>query len=159
MTLLIVVGHTVVIYTFLVVALSRLGRSQMAGLTPIGYMVIALLGSAVETGLYNGKGSLSAGLGSAVTILLMDYITSYVVRRWRRVCRLLVGSPIVLAHEGKAIPSHLQQVRMTEEDLRAAIRKRGYDTLDNVHLAVLEVDGAVGVIPRKSATEEAGSKE
>jgi uncharacterized membrane protein YcaP (DUF421 family) len=159
MSLLIVIAHSVVIYVFLVVALSRLGRSQMAGLTPIGYIVIALLGSSVETGLYNGKGSLAAGLASGAAILLMDHIMSRVLRRWRRACRLLVGSPIVLAHEGRAIPSHLRQVRMTEEDLKTAIRKQGYDTLDNIHLAVLEVDGAVGVTPNKSPAKAQGLNE
>jgi uncharacterized membrane protein YcaP (DUF421 family) len=150
-SLLIVIGQTVVIYLFLATALSRMGRSQMATLTPIGYLVIALLGSSVETGLYNGGGSLAAGLVSAATILLVDRITTIVVKRWPRLCRPLLGTPIVLVTHGKIIPAHLRQARVTEEDLQAAVRQRGYGSLEDIRFAVLEVNGSIGVIPRKPA--------
>jgi uncharacterized membrane protein YcaP (DUF421 family) len=146
--LLVVVGQSLAIYVFLVVALGRLGRDQMAGLTPFGYLVIALLGSAVETGLYHGSSSLAAGLVAAATLLLADHATTFLVNRWPRLRRWLCGAPVVLAHDGRVIPEHLRRVRLTEEDLRAAIRERGYEDLADVRLAVLEVDGSVGVVPK-----------
>lgn len=147
MSLLIVIGQTVAIYIFLLVALSRIGRSDIAGLTPIGYLTIALLGSAVESGLYKGSGSLLAGLTSAATLIVADQATTFLAGKWPRMRSWLAGIPIVLVHNGQIIPSHLRQARLTERDLRAAIRMRGYDNLDNIRLAVLEVDGSVGVIP------------
>ncbi len=149
MSLLIVAGQTVLIYVFLIVALSRIGRSLIAGLTPVGYMVIALLGSAVETALYRGSNWLSAGLVSAATLVAADYATSLLVNRWPLLRRWLVGGPVVLIHHGQMVPSHLRQVRLTEQDLMAAIRERGYDSIDQVRFAVLEVDGSVGVVPAK----------
>ncbi len=148
MSLLMVVGQTLVIYVFLVVALSRVGRSLMAGLTAFNYLVVALLGSAVETGLYGGSAALTAGLASAATLLLADHATSHLMSRWPRLRRLLAGGPVVLVHDGRLIPDHLRQVRLSEADVRAAVRKRGYDNLDDVRLAVLEENGDVGVVPR-----------
>lgn len=148
-SLLLVVGQTIVVYLFLIVALSRVGRSLIAGLTPVGYLIIALLGSAVETALYHGSGWLSAGLVSVATLIAADYLTSLLVNQWPPLRRWLAGGPVVLIHHGQIVPSHLRQVRLTEQDLMAAIRKRGYDSVDQVRFAVLEVDGSLGLVPAK----------
>lgn len=150
MTLLSVVGQSVVIYLFLVLALSRLGRIFMAGLTPVSYLVVALLGSAVETGLYKGSGSLAAGIVSASTILLLDHLLTRLASRWPRVRRLLAGGSIVLIHDGQLVSVHLRQVRMTEEDMKAAVRNAGYAGIPDVRLAVLESNGKVTIVPRVS---------
>jgi uncharacterized membrane protein YcaP (DUF421 family) len=147
MSLLPVVGQTLVIYLFLIVLLGRVGRSLMAGLTHFDYLIVALLGSAVETGLYCGSNALSAGLASSTTLLLADHATSFLMNRWPRLRRLLAGTSVVLVHNGQLIPAHLRQVRLTEDDVRAAIRGRGYDSLNAVYLAVIEPNGEIGVVP------------
>jgi uncharacterized membrane protein YcaP (DUF421 family) len=147
MSLLIVIGQTLAIYAFLVIILSRVGRSLMAGLTYFSYLVLALLGSAVETGLYHGSAALTAGLASAATLLLADRAVCFLMNRWPRLRRLLAGGPVVLVHDGQFIAAHLRQVLLTENDVRAAIRKRGYGDLGSVHLAVMEANGEVGVVP------------
>ncbi len=157
MALLIVVGQSLAIYVFLVVALSRVGRSLMAGLTPFEYLIVALLGSAVETGLYHGSSSLSAGLVSAATVILADRAACALMNRYPRLGRLLAGRPVVLVHNGQLVGPHLRQLRLTEQAVRAAIRRRGYDDLDDIRLAIMEANGEVGVIPkdRASRTEPA----
>ena len=157
MLLLIVAGQTAAIYMFLVVALGRLRRLALAELTPVGYLITALLGSAVETGLYHASASLSAGLVSATTLVVADRATTWLMGKCPRLRRLLVGVPVVLISDGQILGAHLHQVRMTEADLRSAIRHRGYADLKEVRLAVLEIDGSVGVIPRKrSETDKEG---
>lgn len=149
MALLIVAGQSLAIYVFLVVALSRFGRMLLAGLTPLGYLIIALLGSAVETGLYNGSSSLSAGLVSAATLVAADHGFNVLLCRWPRLRRWLAGMPVVLVYNGQIMAAHLRQVRLTEHDVRAAVRKRGYEHLHEIRLAVLEIDGSIGVVPRR----------
>lgn len=147
MFLLSVAGQTVAIYVFLVALLGRLRRTALAELTPIGYLITALLGSAVETGLYRGSSSLAAGLVSAATLMVADYLFGRLLLGWPRLRRWLVGGPLVLVSNGRVLTAHLQRARLTEEDLKAAIRQRGFANLRDIRLAVLEVNGAVGVIP------------
>jgi uncharacterized membrane protein YcaP (DUF421 family) len=40
---------------------------------------------------------------------------------------------------------------MTEESLRAALRQSGHADVKEIRLAVLEVDGSVGAVPKKRA--------
>ncbi len=146
-TYLIVAGHTLVIYLFLVLGLRRIGRRAMGQLTIIEYLIIALLGSSVETGLYAGSNSLGAGLVSAMTLLLADWALSTACRM-PAVRRFMVSEPVLLVHDGQVLAEHLRQNYMTRADLMAAIRRRGYASLDDVRFAVLEIDGSVGVVPR-----------
>jgi len=140
------VGQTLVIFVFLILALRVIGRQVMAQLTLIGYLVIALLGSAVESSLYAGSASLAAGLAAAATILVADKALSALTQRSSRLRALLIGSPIVLVHDGQVVPEHLRRSRLSYNDLMSAVRLRGYDRLDKLRYVVLEVDGSVSVI-------------
>ncbi|HET8630907.1 MAG TPA: YetF domain-containing protein [Thermomicrobiales bacterium] len=152
----VVVWHTLAIYLFLILCLSRVGRPLMAERTLPAYLVIALLGSAVETGLYDGSGSLAAGLAAAATLLVANRVLTALLPRSRRLRRLLVGAPVVLVHDGQAIPAQLRRVGLTEPDLLAALRERGYARLDEIRFAVMEVNGAIGIVPRERPGPAAG---
>ena len=144
--LLVAVGQTLVIYVFLIAALSRVGRQQLAQLTLVSYLIIALLGSAVESALYAGSSSLAAGLTSAATLLLANRGLRWLVSRSMLARRFLIGSPIVLVHDGYVIASNLRRSGLSRQDLMVAIRMHGYDSLDDVRFAVFEIDGSIGVV-------------
>lgn len=148
-TTLTAVYHTLAIYIFLIVVLGHFGRRNVSQFTVVQYLIIAMLGSAVESGLYAGSGGLAPGLASAATILIVNRALSAGVARSERLHRFIVGSPILLVRDGQIIWPHLKRSRMTEEDVMQAIRLRGYGDLDQVRFAVLEADGTVGVIPRE----------
>ena len=155
-TLPVVVWHTLAVYLFLIGVLRLIGRPVMAQLTLLGYLVVALLGSAVETALYNGSASLAAGLTAAATLLISDRAIALLLAKSAWLRGLVIGTPLVLVANGRFIPSQLRRAGLTEFDVLAAIRERGYDGLDQVRWAVLEVNGLVSVVPR-SADTAAGS--
>src|SRR3954470_20719205 len=93
--MLLAAGQSFLIYILLVVGLARIGRSLMAQSTLLDFLVIALLGSAVEMALYAGRASLEAGLASAAALLAANWGTSFVLCRAPRVRRLLLGTPVL----------------------------------------------------------------
>ncbi len=153
-----VAAQTAVIYLFLVLALSTIGRRQMLQISLIDYLIIALLGSAVETGLYLGGGSFWAGLVSLSTLLAANLALSRLRARSTGVARLFHGTPVLLVHDGRILASHLRRVRLTKEDLLAALRLHGVDELETVRFAVMEASGDVTVVPR-ARDEEAGGRQ
>ncbi len=52
----------------------------------------------------------------------------------------------MLLYCGEFLPAALRQVRVTEDEVRAAIRSAGVNSLDNVHAVVLETDGSFSVV-------------
>jgi uncharacterized membrane protein YcaP (DUF421 family) len=146
-TLVTVFLHTVIIYAFLIVAVGRFGRPALSELSPFTYVSVALLGSAVESGLYAGGGSFTAGVLSAAVLLIANRLLAEGLQRWRRFRRVLVPVPVVLVRHGEPIMPSLKRMGLTMEQLRAAIRARGYDNLHDVPVALMEVNGDVGVVP------------
>ena len=146
--ILLVVAQTFALYVFLVVALGRLGRPILAGLTPLQLLVIALLGSAVETALYRASGSMAAGLASATTLILANQALTYLVNRWPKLRCHLVGQPVLLVADGRIIDSALRRVHLSHADLEAALRHKGLEDVASVHYAVLEMNGDIGIVER-----------
>lgn len=147
--------QSVFLYLFIVLGLRWLGKPSMAQSTTFGYLVIALLGSAAESGLYAGSGSMLAGLVSLVALLAADWLLSLLLARSGRLRRAVAGQPLVLVHDGQFVPTHLRRAGLSQRDVQAAVRERGYKRVQDVRLAVLEANGEIGVIPKDARRGEA----
>ncbi len=144
-----VVWHTLVIYFFLILALTFVGRRQISRLSITELVVIMVLGSAVETAMVAGNTSLPAGLASAATLLLANWGFAGVLARSRRLRRLMMGRPLLLVYKGRLLAARLAAAGLTEEDLMEGLRKRGFGDLAQVKIAVLEIDGGISVVRKK----------
>jgi len=147
--LLTVVLSTAVLYLFLILALSLLGHRQLSDLGLTELVILMLLGSSVETAMVAGNTSLSAGIVSAATLLLSNRALSLLIRRWDWLQGVLIGRPVPLVYNGRFLVSGIRETGLSEDDVRQGMRERGYDDLDQVRLAVLEIDGGISVVPRK----------
>ena len=49
-------------------------------------------------------------------------------------------------HNGVILKKHLEKVRLTEDELLAAMREQGVDNIDKVDLAVMEADGNISIL-------------
>ncbi len=148
------VAHTLAIYLWLIVGLRLVGRRQMTQLTPMEVCIVALLGSAVETGLYAASGSMLVGLASAATLLLANHVVASLMDRFPRLRGLVLGEPIVLVRHGRLLPSQLRRAHLTRSDVLQALRSRGLGDLGAVALAILEVSGEIGVVTEEDAGPE-----
>lgn len=138
--------HTLAVYVFLVLAFRFLGQRQLGQMTAVDLAIILVLGSAVETAMVAGNTSLPAGLISAATLLVSNRLLTLALCRSRRWRHIVAGDPMLLVLRGHLLEEHLKRVGMTEADVMEALRERGVDCLDQVRMAVLELDGSVNVV-------------
>src|SRR5437016_2642775 len=87
--------QTTAIYFFLIAMLRVVGLRQLSQLTSIDLLIIVLLGSAVETSMISGDVSLPAGLISAGSLLLVNYLLTQASRRSKWVRYLICGRPML----------------------------------------------------------------
>lgn len=145
-TTLVAIVQSFVLYVLLIGALRVLGRNTMAQLSLIGFLIIALMGSAVESALYAGSGMFAPGVASVATILVTDFGLSRLMRRSQLARHFLINSPMVLVHDGQVVRDQLHRSRLTMDELMSAVRMHGLATLNDVQYVVLEVDGSIAVI-------------
>ncbi len=140
-------GQTLAIFVFLMLALRMFGRGLVSQLTVVGYLIIALLGSAVEASLYGGGGQFVAGISAATTVFLANKLSTVLANRSAKVHDLLLGTPTILVHDGQIVQEHMHQSGLTRADVMEAIRLQGHDSMDDVRYAVLEANGGISIIP------------
>src|SRR5581483_5156395 len=101
-----------------------------------------------QNALVGGDSTLVGGLVSALTLLLVNRAITAIVARVPGLEHRMIGDPVVLVSDGQPRWRVMQKQGVTREELQAAMRERGEDDLEDVRLAVLEVDGTISVIPQ-----------
>jgi len=109
--------------------------------------------------MIHGNTSLSAGLVSVSTLLVMNAALTWCFVRSKRLRHLVGGGPMLLVHDGQPVEEHLKRAGMSLDDLLEAVRGRGYAELGGIRFAVLETDGTVSVVPSSRESGEHGEAE
>lgn len=134
---------------FVVAALMRLiPKRQTGNLSPNDLIALVIVGNLAGGGILGESKALGDILLLVTVILAWDYalnMLEYYFPRFRRVAQ---DSPTLLVHNGRILSANLRQEKLTEEELRANLRKKGVLDLGRVKLAVLEVDGQVSVVEK-----------
>jgi uncharacterized membrane protein YcaP (DUF421 family) len=145
------VARAVVVYLFLLAALRLLGNRPMAQMSKFDVILLMVLANAVQNAMNAGDNSMLAGIVLAVTLLALNHFLHRVAYRSRRVERVLEGSPQVLIHNGRIVQAIADGASLSDEDIRAELRKAGVADAAGVRWAILEADGHISVIPHHHA--------
>jgi uncharacterized membrane protein YcaP (DUF421 family) len=148
LTLLVIVGRTVLLYLFVVLALRLLGTRELGERSAFDLVLIVVIGNAIQNALVAGDNTLTAGLVSAATLLLVNLGFSKLLNRFPRLEKSLSGEPVVLISDGRSQPERMRQEGVSHDELIAALREHGVLRVEDVRLAVLETDGAISVVPQ-----------
>ncbi len=150
MTLLGIVGRTAVIYLLIVLAMRLLGTRALGRMSAHDFVLVVVLANAVQNALVGGDNTLVGGLVSALVLLLLNFGLTWVLNHFPRLERHLVGEPAVLVSDGKVRWECLRREGINRDELMAGLREHGVTGVDDVRLAVLEVDGTISVVPREA---------
>ena len=132
-----------------VLGMVRLGGKRALGqITPFDVLLIVLLGNAVQNALLGQDTSLAGGLLLAATLITLNYTVGWVTTRSRRMERLIEGEPVLVARDGKLLDSVLRRELITQADFDAAMRQQGCGGIEEVALALLEINGHITIVPR-----------
>ena len=135
------------VYAFLLILLRLTGKRQVGQLAPFDLVLLLVLSNAVQNSMNGGDNSLVGGLVSAVTLVLLNLLVGLATYRFRKLETFVEGRPTLLIHNGKTIPAALKQAQVTKHELDGALRQGGCVSVEEVHCAVLENNGAISVIP------------
>jgi uncharacterized membrane protein YcaP (DUF421 family) len=143
--------RAVVVYVVVLGMVRLSGKRALGQITPFDVLLIVLLGNAVQNALLGTDTSLGGGLLLAATLILLNYGVGWVSTRNRRIERLVEGEPVVIARDGRLFETVLRREQVTRADFEAAMRQQGCLGVEDVALALLEINGHITIIPSKSA--------
>ncbi len=144
-----IAAKTAVIYVCIVTGLRVLGSRELGEMSAYDFVLVVVIANAVQNALVGGDNSLAGGLVSALTLLAVNRILTMLLERFPGLHRTIVGEPVVLITNGRPRWRQMQHEGIEREELQAALREHGVATIEEVRLAVLEVDGEISVVPRQ----------
>jgi uncharacterized membrane protein YcaP (DUF421 family) len=147
-----IVLRTAAVYLVILIGLRLAGKREIGQMTVFDLVVLLLLANAVQNAMVGPDTSLTGGVLAAVVLLALNTIVARLRLRWPRLRRLVEGTPTLLVLHGEAIPAHMRREGVDQETLEAALREHGVADLNDVEMAVLEIDGSISVVPVGAAT-------
>jgi uncharacterized membrane protein YcaP (DUF421 family) len=144
----------IIVYIFLIIGLRLSGKRELAQLNPFDLIVLLTLSNTVQNAIIGNDNSVTGGIIGAASLLAVNYLVVRFLYDHRKLDQLVEGSPDVLIENGKVHEHKLKRELITKEELAAAARKQGFDTLSEVQQCVLEPGGTLSFTARKPATED-----
>ena len=137
--------RAIVVYLSVLILLRMSGKRQMGQMSATEFVAILLISNAVQNAMNGGDKSLIGGVFSALVLIILSALISYLTYRSRFFSSLLEGTPTLLINRGKMIHQNLKKERMTESELLILLRKQGMHNVHEINTAVLEADGTLSV--------------
>ncbi len=150
LTVLAIVAKTTVIYLFVVAGIRVSGARELGEMAAHDFVLIVVIANAVQNALVGGDSSLVGGLASALTLLVVNRFLTWLLTAFPSLEHKLVGEPVVLVSSGQIQWSRMRREGVDRDELMAALHEHGVADLEDVRMAVLEVDGTISVVPRAS---------
>ena len=144
--------RTCVVYVAVLFGFRLSGKRQIGQMTPFDLVLILLIANAVQNAMVGPDTSLLGGLIAAGALLATNWAVSFVRHRSRRFREVVEGEPALLISDGKLLQSEVDRQEIDMSELEESIREHGIESIDQVKMAVLEVDGTISIVPRESQT-------
>ena len=141
-----IILRTVCVYIFMILAIRIFGKKELAQLSVIDLVFILLISNAVQNAMVGPDTSLNGGLIAAGSLFLVNFTLKQILYRSKKLSSLIQGDTLLLIYEGAANMDNCKKAEITIEELEAAVREHGAKDIQNVELAILEVDGNISVI-------------
>lgn len=133
-------------YIVLVVFLRLSGKRTLSKMNAFDLVVTVALGSTLATVLLTKDVALADGALAFALLIGLQFAVTWSSVRARWVRQAVSGDPLMLMYRGEFLPAALRQARVTEAEVRAAVRAVGIGSLGQVQAVVLETDGSISVV-------------
>ncbi|WP_416139646.1 DUF421 domain-containing protein [Halomonas sp. HK25] len=136
----------VLAYIVLIMFLRVSGKRTLSKMNAFDLIVTVALGSTLATVLLAKEVALAEGILAFALLIGLQFTVTWSSVRVRWVRRLATGEPMMLLYGGEFLPEALMKSRVTKDEVRAATRSAGVDSLEKVLAVVLETDGSFSVV-------------
>ena len=137
-------------YLALVLLLRVSGKRTLSKMNAFDFVVTVALGSTLATVLLSSSVSLVRGILAFAVLISLQFIITWLSARSPAFRRLIKAEPTLLVHKGEFLTGAMKQERVTEEEVRAAMRSQGISAVEEVEAVVLETTSDLSVVVQPS---------
>lgn len=143
-------------YVALIICLRISGKRTLSKWNAFDFVVTIALGSILATIIVSKQTPLFEGVLAFSLLIALQFLITKISINSKFVRVSIKSEPTILLYRGKFIDEALKKQRVTESEIRAAVRNKGFAALEEIEAVVLETDGSFSVV-KKSETESASA--
>ena len=133
-------------YIALLLLLRTSGKRTLSKMNAFDFIVTVALGSVLASTLLSKSVALAESVAALAVLIFAQYVITYFSVRSEPFQGFVKGEPTLLYHSERFLKERMRRERVTEEEVRAAVRSSGHLSLDSVAAVVLETDGSFSVV-------------
>lgn len=133
-------------YLVLILILRLSGKRTLSKWNAFDYVVTIALGSILASLILSRSTSLAQGAAALLLLVGLQFIVTWLSVRSSLISHLVKAEPVLLLLNGRFQPEAMRRARVTEGEIRAALRSKGISTLQKAAAVVLETDGSFSVL-------------
>lgn len=141
-----IVLSCIAVYIFVIFAIRFFGKKELSQLSVIDLVFVLLISNSVQNAMVGSDSTLLGGLIAAGTLFVANYIFKQFSYRFPKFSKLIQGESVLLVYDGVPNKKNIADSMITMEELMEAIREHGVSRIEDVNLAILEVDGNISVL-------------
>lgn len=141
-----IILSSVAVYFFIIIAIRLFGKKELSQLSVVDLVFILLISNSVQNAMVGSNTSLSGGIVAAAALFVTNYIFKESLYRYPKFGKLIQGDAIMLIYEGELLKENATKAKISHDEIMEALREHGVSKIEEVDLAVLEVDGNISVL-------------
>lgn len=146
-------------YVVLVALLRTSGKRTLAKLNAFDLIVTVALGSTLATILLSSDVSWSEGVVALGLLALLQHLVARLTSAVPSSRAVVTSGPTLVLEDGRMLDGALRSQRLTEAEVRQAIRSSGVGDVTDVAAVVLESDGTLSVITAQQAGDRSALRD
>ena len=138
--------RSLAVYLFMFAGIRIFGKNQLSQLNAGDIVLLLLISNAVQNAMVGSNVSLEGGLVAALVLFTANFIVKKVIFKNPRIKSLIESDPVILVKDGIVDNLKMKKEEVSFDELEEAVREHGVEKIEQVKLAILEVDGNISVI-------------
>jgi uncharacterized membrane protein YcaP (DUF421 family) len=146
-------------YIALIFWLRISGKRTLSKWNAFDFIVTIALGSTLASVILSKDVPLIEGILGLGILIGLQFLITWLSVRYKSFYGLVIAKPALLLDKGEFLNEAMKSQRVTEEEVRMAVRAQGIIALEDVEAVVLETDGSFSVIKKSSGESKSALKD
>lgn len=143
--------RTVLFYILIVLCLRLMGKRQVGELQPSELVVAILISELACIPMQDLSSPVTNGVIAIMALVIIELALSALSLKFAPIRRIFSGKPAIVIANGRIDQKMMKRLRYSIDDLLEGLRQDDCFCIEDVEYAILETNGSLSVMMKKSA--------
>lgn len=141
------------VYIAVIIFTRIAGKRSFTKMSSFDFAMTVSIGAIMATTILSPHVSLLQGVVGMAAIFILELVSNF-LRQFNFYRKMVDNRPLLLMEGPVILKENLKKVRLTEEDLRASLRRQNVLRLSQVRAVVFENTGDISILRTENDDEE-----